>query len=95
MSVKETVSIDRDLKQRLAAIAEREGATVSELAENVLRLHAEEAERGEAELAEDDFAEDDRRWAEYLETGESISFEEVRAKLRARADEAARKAGTK
>ena len=95
MSVKETVSIDRDLKQRLAAIAEREGATVSELAENVLRLHAEEAEREEAVTAEDDFSEDDRRWAEYLETGESISFEEVRAKLRARADEAARKAVTK
>lgn len=87
MSVKETVSIDRDLKQRLAAIAEREGATVSELAENVLRLHAEEAERGEAELAEDE-----RRWAKYVETGESITFEDFMLELDALAEEASRKA---
>jgi predicted transcriptional regulator len=87
MSSKQTVSIDGDLKKRLAAIAEREGATVSELAESVLRLHADDVERQEAE-----FAEDDRRWARYLETGESISLEDMKVKLRALADEAGRKA---
>ncbi|MGF9692003.1 hypothetical protein AAIH46_04240 [Rhizobium sp. 0TCS1.26] len=87
MSIKETVSIDGDLKKRLAAIAEREGSTVSELAEGVLRLHAEDVERQEAE-----FAEDDRRWARYLETGKCISGEDMQAKLRALADEAGRKA---
>lgn len=87
MSTKETVSIDGDLKKRLAVIAEREGSTVSELAESVLRLHAEDVERQEAE-----FAEDDRRWARYLETGESISLEDMKSKLRALADEAGRKA---
>lgn len=87
MSTKETVSIDGDLKKRLAVIAEREGSTVSELAEGVLRLHAEDVERQEAE-----FAEDDRRWAKYLETGESISGEDMKAKFQALADEAGRKA---
>jgi predicted transcriptional regulator len=87
MSTKETVSIDGDLKKRLAVIAEREGSTVSELAEGVLRLHAEDVERQEAE-----FAEDDRRWARYLETGESISLEDMKAKLHALADQAGRKA---
>jgi predicted transcriptional regulator len=87
MSFKETVSIDGDLKKRLAVIAERDGATVSELAESVLRLHAEDVERQEHE-----FAEDDRRWARYLETGDSISREDMQAKLRALADEAGRKA---
>ncbi|WP_165218138.1 hypothetical protein [Affinirhizobium pseudoryzae] len=87
MSTKETVSIDGDLKKRLAVIAEREGSTVSELAEGVLRLHAEDVERQEAE-----FAEDDRRWARYLETGESISLEDMKTELRALADEAGRKA---
>ena len=92
MNVKETVSIDRELKQRLSAIAEREGSTVAELAESVLRIHAEEAERREAELAEDDFAEDDRRWAEYLKTGESISFDDICLELDTMAQEARRKA---
>lgn len=87
MSTKETVSIDGDLKKRLAVIAEREGLTVSELAESVLRLHAEDVERQEAE-----FAEDDRRWARYLETGESIAFEDFMSELQSLADEAGRKA---
>ncbi len=72
MSTKEHLAIDRELSERLSVIAEREGSTLSELAENVLRQHAEEAER----LAEE-FAEDDRRWAKYLETGESISLEDI------------------
>ncbi|TRL35938.1 ribbon-helix-helix protein, CopG family [Rhizobium straminoryzae] len=87
MSIKETVSIDGDLKKRLAVIAEREGSTVSELAESVLRHHAEDVERQEAE-----FAEDDRRWAKYLETGECISFEDMIVELQSLADEAGRKA---
>ena len=89
MSAKEHLAIDRELIERLSAIADREGSTLSELAESVLRQHAEEAER----VAEE-FAEDDRRWAKYLETGESISLEDMRAKLQALADEAGRKAGS-
>ncbi|MCO5732101.1 hypothetical protein [Rhizobium sp. SSA_523] len=87
MSTKETVSIDGDLKKRLAVIAERDGSTVSELAESILRLHADDVERQEAE-----FAEDDRRWARYLETGESIAFDDFMAELQSLADEAGRKA---
>lgn len=87
MSIKQTVSIDGDLKKRLAAIAEREGSTVSELAESVLRLHAEDVERQEHE-----FAEDDRRWARYLETGECISLEDFMVELQSLADEAGCKA---
>ncbi len=89
MSAKEHLAIDSELSERLSVIAEREGSTLSELAEAVLRQHAEEAER----LAEE-FAEDDRRWARYLETGESISLEDMRNKLKALADEAGRKAGS-
>ncbi len=87
MSSKETVSIDGDLKKRLAVIAEREGSSVSELAESVLRLHAEDVERQEAE-----FAEDDRRWTRYLETGECISFDDMTVELQSLAEEAGRKA---
>lgn len=86
MSTKEHLVIDRDLSERLSVIAEREGSTLSELAEAVLRLHAEEAER----MAEE-FAEDDRRWARYLETGESISLEDILVELDTLADEARRK----
>ena len=89
MSAKEHLAIDSELSERLSVIAEREGSTLSELAETVLRQHAEEAER----LAEE-FAEDDRRWARYLETGESISLEDMRVKLKDLADEAGRKAGS-
>jgi predicted transcriptional regulator len=87
MSAKEHVAIDRELTERLSVLAEREGSTLSELAETVLRQHAEEAERRAEE-----FAEDDRRWARYLDTGESISLEDMRAKLQALAEEAGRKA---
>jgi predicted transcriptional regulator len=86
MSAKEHLAIDSELIERLSAIAEREGSTLPELAESVLRQHAEEAER----LAEE-FAEDDRRWAKYLETGESISLEDILIDLDALADEARRK----
>lgn len=86
MSAKEHLAIDSELSERLSVIAEREGSTLSELAETVLRQHAEEAER----LAEE-FAEDDRRWARYLETGESISLEDMLTDLDALADEARRK----
>ncbi len=82
MSTKEHLAIDRELSERLSVIAEREGSTLSELAENVLRQHAEEAER---------LAEDDRRWAKYLETGESISLEDILVELDTLADEARRK----
>ncbi len=86
MSAKEHLAIDSELSERLSVIAAREGSTLTELAETVLRQHAEEAER----LAEE-FAEDDRRWARYLETGESISLEEILSDLDALADEARRK----
>ena len=86
MSTKEHLVIDRDLSERLSVIAEREGSTLSELAETVLRQHAEEAER----LAEE-FAEDDRRWAGYLETGQSISLEDILVEIDTLADEARRK----
>ena len=83
-SDKSTVSIDPDLQARLTALASKNGQTVSELAEHVLRGHADQQERLAAE-----YAEDEERWQRYLETGETIPFDAVRSKLQGMAGKAA------
>lgn len=82
----EPLHLDPSLQARLAALAERRGSTLSEFAEEVLRLHADEAESALSEAAEDEL-----RWQRYLETGASVPFEKVRGKLRRLAAEAAQK----
>ena len=86
----ESLSFDPALQARLAALAERRGATLAEFAEEVLRLHADDAERALSEQEEDE-----RRWRRYLETGASVPFDSVRSKLRRLAGEAARKGEAK
>jgi len=83
---KDIVEIDSDLKSRLAALASRSGLSVGELARDILRDHAD---RQEVLIAE--YTEDEARWQRYLETGETIAFETVRAKLQGLAAEAAHK----
>ncbi|MEI1250443.1 hypothetical protein [Rhizobium aouanii] len=68
-------------------LAEKQGASLADFAEGVQRSYADEAERKISEQAEDE-----GRWQRYLETGASVPFETVRARLRGFAAEAARKA---
>ena len=81
----DTVELAPDLKVRLAA---RSGQTLPELAEAVLRRHADEQERTVAE-----YADDEQRWQRYLQTGQSVPFQTVQAKLQGLAAEAARRQG--
>jgi len=60
---------------------------VSELAEEVLRAHADEQERLHADLAEDE-----ARWQRYLKTGQTVAAETVRRRLQVLAAEAGKKA---
>lgn len=83
-SENDTVHIEPDLKVRLAALASRSGRTLDELAQAVLRSHADEQERTAAE-----YAEDEQRWQRYLQSGQSVPFQAVRAKLQGLAGEAA------
>ena len=78
------VHIDLDLKLRLTALALRSGRTLDELAEAVLRDHADAEERSAADLAEDG-----QRWQRYLETGESVAADTVRSRLQKLAADAA------
>lgn len=57
------------------------------LAESILEAHADEHDRLEGELAEDE-----ARWQRYIAGGQTIPFDQVRAKLHKLAGEAARKA---
>lgn len=80
----ETLTIDPHLKGRLTALASRSGCTYAELAENILRRHADEQERLISE-----YTEDEERWQRYLQSGKSISFEKMRNRLRQLAADAA------
>ena len=73
----DTLDIEPHLKARLAVLAEREGRSFEEFAEQILRNQADMIER---EILEE--AEDERRWQKYLETGASIPFDQVRSKIR-------------
>lgn len=86
----EPLYLDPSLRARLVALAERQGTTLSDFAEDVLRAHADDTERAAQELAEDD-----RRWRRYLSTGEGASAETVREKLQRLAATAAQQADLK
>lgn len=81
------LEIDPHLQARLGVLAKRRGASLEDLAESVLRSYADEAERTLTEQADDE-----NRWQRYIETGVSVSFDTVRAKLRGLAADAARQA---
>lgn len=77
-SVPTSFEIDADLTGRLEALARREGTSIEELVESVLRAHAEAAESGMLDHEDDD----ERRWQNYLQSGRTVSFETVRERLR-------------
>lgn len=75
-----TIRLPEDLKSRVAAAAERNGTTAHNFILEAI------AEKTEQEERRNDFdAECDRRYAEFMETGESIPWEDMRRYLEARA----------
>jgi predicted transcriptional regulator len=71
-----TIRLPDALKARVAKAAEAAGTTAHNF---ILEAIAEKAEL--AERRADFDAEAERRWAEFLETGESIPWEEMRRYL--------------
>ena len=82
-----TLEIDPAVYARLAALAEQQGESFEALASRILRDTIDALEQGRAERAEDE-----RRWQNYLQSGKTISFDEMRGKLRHLAAEAASRA---
>lgn len=74
-----TIRLPDALKARIARAAEAAGTTSHNF---ILEAIAEKAEL--AERRADFHAEAERRWAEFLETGESISWDEMRRYLMGR-----------
>ncbi|RZZ89190.1 DUF1778 domain-containing protein [Pseudoxanthomonas winnipegensis] len=74
-----TIRLPDALKARIAKAAEAAGTTSHNF---ILEAIAEKTDQ--AERRADFLAEADQRWAEFLETGESIPWEEARAYFRAR-----------
>jgi len=83
----DTLQIDHDLMVRLRTLASRSGRSFDDLAQGVLRRHADEEERKQLEREEDE-----KRWRRYLEEGETVPLETVRDRLRRLAAKAAQKA---
>lgn len=75
-----TIRLPEELKARIARAAERAGTSPHNF---ILEAIAEKAEQ--AERRADFHAQADQRWAEFLETGESIPWEEMRRYLMGRA----------
>ena len=74
-----TIRLPEDLKARVAQAAEAAGTTSHNF---ILEAIAEKAEA--AERRAEFYALADQRWAEFLETGESIPWEEARDYFKAR-----------
>ncbi len=70
------LDIDAALLQRLDALARRDGTTLADLTDDVLRRYVESTERSLRESAEDD-----ARWQRYQESGTVVSADAVRARL--------------
>jgi len=75
-----TIRLEDELKSRVAAAAERAGKTAHAF---ILDTIAERVEQDEADDAFDRLA--DERWAEILETGETVSWDDAKNWLQARA----------
>ena len=74
-----TIRLPEDLKARVARVAEAAGTTSHNF---ILEAIAEKAEQ--AERRSDFHAEAEHRWTEFLETGESIPWEDMRRYLTGR-----------
>ncbi|MEM1383902.1 MAG: hypothetical protein AAF713_08945 [Pseudomonadota bacterium] len=79
------VNLPHDLHERLKALGGRDGYTLDEITDRVLRAYVEIEERAITEHAEDE-----RRWQRYLETGICHPIEDLRSELRRLAGDAAR-----
>ena len=82
----DTLYIDADLMVRIKALASKSGRSFADMAESILRSHADKEDRKLLERAEDE-----KRWQRYLSEGQTVPFETVRHKLRGLASEAAQK----
>lgn len=71
-----TIRLPEELKARIAQAAEAAGTTSHNF---ILEAIAEKADQ--AERQSDFHAEAERRWAEFLKTGESIPWDEMRRYL--------------
>lgn len=74
-----TIRLPEELKARIAKAAERAGTSPHNF---ILEAIAEKAEQAERRTEFHEEAE--RRWAEFLETGESIPWEDMRRYLMGR-----------
>lgn len=74
-----SIRLTDELKARLTRAAEQEGTSAHNF---ILEAIAEKADA--AERRADFYAEANRRYAEFLETGESVPWEEVRRYLMGR-----------
>jgi len=83
------LSIDSSLYTRISVLAEMQGLTAEELASSVLDEAASEQEAARIEHAHLQ-----KRWQTYLDTGETVPAEKIRAKLRSYAVEAANRLET-
>lgn len=75
-----TIRLEDDLKERLSAAAERAGKTAHAFIRDAI---AESVAQAEFDAETDRICEE--RWAEFLETGEAIPWEEVKAYMKATA----------
>jgi predicted transcriptional regulator len=75
-----TIRLEEDLKARVAAAAERSGKTAHAF---ILDAIARTVEQAEVDEAFDNVAEE--RWAGLLQGGRSISWDDAKAYLQARA----------
>ena len=75
-----TIRIDDDLKERIAAAAERVGTSAHAFMVDAITLTVEQSEEDAAlhRLA-------DERWANIVQTGETVGWEDMKSWLRARA----------
>lgn len=75
-----TIRIDDDLKKRVAAAAERAGKTSHGFIVDAIAQTVEQAE-----LNDEFHRVADERWAKILATGKTVSWDEMRSYLMARA----------
>ncbi|MCB8839649.1 hypothetical protein [Aurantimonas sp. VKM B-3413] len=71
------LEIDPQLTERLSLLAEREGVSLPDLTDRVLKDHVEQVECALAQAAEDS-----ARWQRYLQTGTAVPFQTIRHRLR-------------
>jgi len=80
MSTTTTIRLEDDLKERIGEAAARAGKTAHAFIRDAI---AESVEQAEFDAETDRICEE--RWAEFLKTGETIPWDEVKAYMKATA----------